>query len=118
MRVLIAAVVLTVSSVVVSAQTVESTIDLSALGWGTIDVLEPVETDGDLATREWLIRSMEINQYRVIAERPSGLCAGAWFDPRTKPFSAISVKRVGLLHKILVRDGTLVTVKALLTPSC
>lgn len=105
----------------VFAQTVEGTLDLSALGWGALDAPESIETDGDFATREWLIRSLDTNRLRVAAERPSGLCAGPWFSPRAHPFAQVWTERIGLVHKLLVRSSigaNVVTVIALDTPTC
>lgn len=121
MRLIFAALVIAVASNV-SAQTVESTIDLSSLGWGALDMPEPIETDGDLSTAEWLIRSQVTNRFRVVAVRSGRLCAGAWFDPRPHPLVQVAVRRVGMLHKLLIRDtyagSDAVNIVTLITPSC
>lgn len=113
---------LLLAAVPASAQTVESKIDLSSLGMGRIDMPEPIETDGDFTTREWLIRSLETNQFRVVVERDGQACAGEWFDPRPHPFASVAVRRVGVVHKLLVRfslsGSDAVTVVALDTPVC
>ena len=104
------------------AQTLESTIDLSSLGWGQLDMPLSVETDGDLSTREWLVRSIETNKLIVLAERDGRLCAGDWFVIGKHPFVAMSLQRVGLVHKLFVRDPFAATrevkVLALITPTC
>lgn len=122
MRAILAAVVIVVVSSAAHAQTRESVIDLSALGWGTLEIPEPIETDGDLATREWLIRSTDTSRFRVVAERAGTLCAGAWFNPQPHTLTHVSLRRVGVVHKLLVRDtwngANAVTIVSLNTPAC
>ncbi len=114
-----ALVLVLVLSVPVAAQTVETTLELSSLGWGLLDTPHSVETDGDLATREWLIRSLETNRFRVVAERDGRLCVGAWFAPMPTLFGSAALQRIGLLHKLVARtfSGTF-TVVSLDTPAC
>jgi hypothetical protein len=106
-----------------SAQTVESTLNLSSLGWGNLDTPRSIETDGDFSTREWLISSADTGLWRVVAERAGGICAGPWFNPLNgaNPFGTVlDVQRVGLVHKLLVRTlgQNVVTVIRLDTPGC
>lgn len=68
-------------AVPVSAQTVESTIDLAALGWGPVEIPAKINTDRDTTTQEWLVRSVTTRMYRVVALRDGGLCVGDWFFP-------------------------------------
>lgn len=120
MRAILALAFASLMLVSASAQTVESTLDLSALGWGGLDTPEPIETDGDFTTREWLIRSYETNLFRVVAELGEGLCAGPWFQPKSHPFSPVALRRVGLTHVLLVREvgRDVVTIVRLETPAC
>lgn len=103
--------------------------DLAGLGWGALDVPQSIETDGDLNTREWLIRPAVDNwvpMYRVVAERNGAACAGPWFTvpsaDATPTFlgTRLTVQRVGLVHKLVVRrmGSDLVSVVALDTPVC
>lgn len=97
----------------VSGQTIDFTIDLSALGWGELDTPEAIETDGDSSTREWLIRPLNQThpdpQFRVVAIRGAAICASAWFSvtptPSTNLFLHTAVERVGTVDKLLVRQG-------------
>lgn len=112
------------------AQTVESTFDLDLLGWGALEPPQAVETDGDVDTREWLIRPAfqagAAPLFRVVTERNGALCAGDWFNangPESKftyPLTVVSVQRVGRLDKLVVRQtgGTVVRIVALDTPVC
>lgn len=111
------------------AQTVEATLDLTALGWGELDTPQSIETDGDLSTREWLIRPVVnagVPMFRIVAERDGRACAGPWFNANGSDaaFSFLttltSVQRVGLVHKLVVRQmgSSVVTVLALDTPVC
>lgn len=120
MRAVLVALVLAASSAIAHGQTVEATLDTQSLGWGAVDTPRAVETDDDLSTREWLIRSADTGMWRVAAERPDGLCAGAWFAVTTHPFTTVTVQRVGLNHKLVMQamgDGR-VTVIRLDTPRC
>jgi hypothetical protein len=90
-------------------QTLERTIDLSGLGWGKLSRPLPVDTDGNPHTNEWVVQSAELprlGQWRVVAERPGGLCIGEWFDPRESPASAITLVREGGRDKLLVSHGS------------
>ena len=105
----------------VFAQTIERSIDLLAFGWGPLDTPISVETDGDFSTSEWLVKTVDgTNRYRVVAERNGAICVGAWFTPSPSPFSAVSLQRVGVTHKLVVRPygGTTVTLLSLDTPVC
>lgn len=105
------------------AQTVERTIDLSALGWGTIEAT-PAETDGNTQTEEWVAHSYDTNQWRVVAVRPEGLCAGPWFLPPgvgTNPFIGVEIITVAGRSKLKVSGGVYAqtfTLIALSTPDC
>ncbi len=107
-----------------SAQTVESSIEMDALGWGQLDLPVSVETDGDLATREWLVRRVHIfraPEFRIVAERGGAACAGPWFNaPAADLFTTVAIQRVGLVHKLVTRDkgASVVHVVALDTPVC
>lgn len=120
MRAILALAFASLMLVPASAQTVESTLDLSALGWGGIDTPEPIETDGDFTTREWLIRSYETNLFRVVAERGGTICAGPWFNPKPHMFAPVALRRLGVTHVLLVRAVAqeVVTIVRLDTPSC
>ena len=79
-----------------------------------------IETDGNPNTIEWLVQSLETYQYRVVAERAGGICAGPWFQAGTTLFQAVRLEKVGPTHKLLVTTmgSPQVTQIALLTPSC
>ncbi len=91
----------------VSAQTVVREIDLSAFSWGIADA-RPVEVDGQPHTVEWLIRITRFDTgyvWRVVMERPAGLCFGSWFAVESPPFVAPEVMRVGLVDRLRVTLG-------------
>jgi len=117
MRGFVMAMVVVVAGATMAAQTVESVIDLTSFGWGPLTVPQSIETDGDFATREWLVRRAFSPEMRVVAERGGTACAGPWFTPTTN--GTTSVQRVGVIHKLITQlpDGR-VEVTALLTPSC
>lgn len=106
-----------------SAQTVEATINPLALGFGYIEVPQAVETDGNEATQEWLLKSTTTGEYRVIAVSAEGrMCSGGWFPGRTAVgwFAPPELQKVGGVHKLISRDalnGTIVVTK-LDTPVC
>lgn len=54
--------------------------DLSTLGWGYVSQPVAIETDGNPATEEWLVGVLFTARKRVVAVRPGGMCAGAWFE--------------------------------------
>lgn len=101
----------------VQAQTVEKSINLAALG--AVSNPELVETDGNLATVEWLIRHNDGANVRIIAERNGGYCMGPWFAPRTSLWQTMTVQRQGVLSKLVLwaANGVL-TVVGLTTPTC
>jgi hypothetical protein len=116
------------------AQTVERTIDVSAMGWGPVQV-HAVETDGDPATEEWLVFQLtwqkpaedkwrRFDLYRVVAVRDGGPCIGDWFDPLPPNSDGIQVTiaRRGSVDKLLMHDfagGTYrLHVVGLTTPVC
>lgn len=106
-----------------SAQTVEAVLDPLSLGVGAIEVPQAVETDGNEATQEWLIKSVMTLDYRVIAVAADGrLCMGDWFPARTVPgwFMPPTVQKIGNVHKLVTRDmiSGLITVVGLTTPQC
>jgi len=123
MQALTVACAFVLSATVLAAQTIESTLDLSALGWGPIETPIAVETDGDLTSREWLIAHTHTGQWRIVAERPGRLCVGQWFSPLFggTPFDTIAqVQRVGMIHKVVIRriGSDVVTMVRLDTPAC
>lgn len=90
-----------------SAQTVVREIDLSAFSWGVAEA-RPVEADGRPQTVEWLIRVTRFNTgyvWRVVLERPEGLCFGPWFAIDSPPFATPEVMRVGLVDRLRVELG-------------
>lgn len=101
------------------AQRIERTIDLNGLGWGRLGQPAPIETDGNLATIEWLVSNLDTGQLRVVTETP--FCAGPWFDPRQTPFQSVEIKRVGLVHKVFLVNAFapgVTTIMSLDTPAC
>lgn len=87
-----------------SAQTVVREIDLSAFGWGVAEA-RPVEADGHPETVEWLIRVTRFDTgyvWRLVLERPEGLCFGPWFAVEAPPFVTPEVMRVGLVDRLRV----------------
>lgn len=100
------------------AQTAVASIDLVALGLARTDI-QPVDTDHNPWTQEWLARSWDTNLYTVIAQRTQ-VCVGAWFDPRPHLFSTVTVSRVGTVDMLLVRSpfDNVLRLIALHTPSC
>lgn len=120
MKVFAACAVAVLLFVPVSAQTVDRVIDLGSLGWGRLEVPKGIETDGNPATTEWLVQSLDTYAYRVVAERNGGICAGPWFQAGTTLFQAVRLEKVGPTHKLLVTTmgAAQITQIALLTPSC
>lgn len=120
MKSLLTVCVLVASLVTVSAQTVDRVIDLTALNWGRLEIPMGIETDGNPATIEWLVQSLDTRQYRVVAERNGGICAGPWFAVNVDLFQAVRLEKVGPVHKLLVAvmGANQITQIALLTPSC
>lgn len=120
MKSLLTACVLVASLVTVSAQTIDRVLDLSALGWGRLESPKGIDTDGNPATIEWLIQSLDTFQYRVVAERNGGICAGPWFSAGGNLFQVTHLEKVGPVHKLLVSvmGANQITQIALLTPSC
>lgn len=118
MRIAATVVFVALLGIALPAQTVERTFDLNALGWGPVSAPLAIETDGDLATLEWLVAKSFSTEKRVVAERNGGLCAGPWFSPTTSLVASIDVRRVGLIHKLFVTEGTITKQIALLTPTC
>lgn len=121
-KMLATALFLLVSSVA-SAQTVERTIVIGALGWDA----RPINTDDNTATEEWLVTGWDVASNRttwmVVAVRPQGLCMGARFVVPQVPDNAIRIERVGDRDKLIVREfsfvqGFTLTVYALDTPTC
>lgn len=91
-----------------AAQTTALLVDLSTLGWGTI-AAESIDTDGDDATREFLVEQIGPFQfnlgertYRVVAVR-GGLCLSDWFTVRTGPEKPLLKRVAG--HAILEVQG-------------
>lgn len=115
-------------AVPVYGQTVESVVDLSALGWGELSMPRAIETDGDLSTREWLVTPLVQTYpdplFRVVALRDGAICASAWFsvtpEPNVPRYVEASVQRVGAVDKLVVRQGAspLIYLVALETPHC
>lgn len=66
------------------AQTVERTIEVDQREWGSYRV-KPIEADGNVNTREWLVLSPQIGELssntrlKVVAERNGATCEGEWF---------------------------------------
>lgn len=118
MRGFVLAVAVVLAGATMAAQTVESVINLSAFGWGPISIPQAIETDGDLTTREWLVRRLFAADMRVVAERNGGICAGPWFVPSTLNNTS-TVQRVGLVHKLVSQrsDGR-VEIMSFDTPHC
>lgn len=104
-------------------QTVEATLNPLSLGLGFIEVPQAVETDGNEATQEWLLKSTTTGEYQVLAVLADGrLCKGEWFPGRTAVgwFAPPELQKVGGVHKLISRDalnGTIVVTK-LETPVC
>jgi hypothetical protein len=126
-----------------SAQTVELAVDLASLGVGAIDA-EPIETDGDQATREWLIygtvselapdndpdvfgnigepATHSTPRWYVLAVRSGGHCLGSGFDPRAYGlFPRVAI--VSGVNKLIAVDHTggqpgIFRVVSLDTPVC
>lgn len=114
----------------VLAQTIESRIDLSVLNWGTVTA-EPVDTDGDPATPEYLVERTTFDTYagthdlRVVAVRDGAICPSAWFHVRTLPGEPIRVTRHDRRDRIVVPGraygvfGAMpLTIVRLDTPTC
>lgn len=104
-----------------AAQTLGPSMDLAAFGWGNLDTPQGIETDGNPATVELLIKSLDTpGQVRVVALRNGGFCAGPWFTPATALFSNGTVTRIGNVDKILVRTygSPIVQSVDLNTPVC
>ncbi len=105
----------------VAAQTQEASIPASALQLNAGELPQAVETDGDFSTSEWLVRRLFAPQYRVIAiQRDGRICLGAWFTPTIDSAPSITVQRVGIVHKLLIREFTSdqLVVVSLDTPKC
>lgn len=106
-----------------SAQTVEATLNPLSLGLGYIEVPQSIETDGNDATQEWLVKSTATGEFRVLAVLADGrLCKGEWFPGRAAAgwFAPPELQKVGGVHKLISRDalnGTIV-VTSLDTPVC
>jgi hypothetical protein len=114
MRCVLAAVAFSLFAVPATAQTVERTIDLSALGWGKLTKPLPVDTDGNPATREWVVQSADfdngrLGHWRVITERAEGLCVGDWFDPRRTPSSSAHLVTEDGRDKLIVSHGSILS---------
>jgi hypothetical protein len=88
-------------------------VDLSGLGMGVLTLPEAIETDGDPRTREWLVHRVFSPLFRVVAERPGGLCAGPWFDA-----SGWTVQRLGATDWLTRLHGQVFERQPLLTPVC
>lgn len=116
-----------------SAQRLERTIDLSALGWGHLEEPVDIDTDGNPATNEWLLVRLPqsfsdvnvvLTEYQVVAERPSGLCVSGWFSVSAKPFGTkVRVIQRGGISKLQVFEGAWfgirpVSIWSLDTPPC
>lgn len=104
-----------------SAQTVEATYDMSAVGWGLIEVPQSIETDGDPTTREWLIRSLSTLKYMAVAIRPGRVCVSEWFSGGEPGafLTQTTVQTVGGVTKLVTRDWhDRVTVTSVDTPEC
>ena len=90
-----------------SAQTVVREIDLSIFRWGVAEA-RPVEVDGQPRTVEWLIRVTRFdsaNVWRIVLERPEGLCFGPWFAVDAPPMTTPEVMRVGPVDRLRVQLG-------------
>lgn len=109
-----------VTATAAAAQTTSSPIDLAAFGWGNLDTPQGIETDGNTATVELLFRNLDTGMYRVVALRGSAVCAGAWFNPVSAPFSSATLTQIGPVHKLLVRvyGSAVLTMVSLDTPAC
>lgn len=106
-KTLIAALFVCALSAPFAAQTVEFSVDLSALGWGPLSIPQKINTDGDADTREYLVRSLRTNQYRVLAvrpEQPGGLCVGDWFSAADHWMAVVEVQTAGAYSTLMVRD--------------
>ncbi|MCC6989957.1 MAG: hypothetical protein IT181_13210 [Acidobacteria bacterium] len=109
-----------------SAQTIERTLDVNALGYTQHDV-RPVDTDGNPATEEWLaVPKQAGGLYQVIAiSSAGGGCFGTWFNPGAGFYSsATTVGRLGVRDVLLVREyivfgpGPTLRVVGLTRPPC
>lgn len=121
MRGFVLTVAMAVLGATLSAQTREAVVSAASLQLGPGEIPQAVETDGDFSTTEWLIRKAFTMQFRVIAiQRDGHACMGAWFTPTTDIFPTITVQRVGLVHKLLIRESASdhIVLIALNTPAC
>lgn len=84
----VAALVLISCSVASAQPAVQPTVslDLALAGLGPLGDVRSIETDGNPRTREWLVSPIDTSHedertiWRVVAERPTGLCVGPWMD--------------------------------------
>lgn len=114
-------------SVPAFAQTVERTIDLPSIGWGSIAVHD-VDTDRDPSTTEYAVEGTDyfngnMGLWRIVAIRTEGICVGEWFDPRPAGAMVSSVILTG--SKLVVKAwvgfppiGQQLTIVRLDTPTC
>ena len=107
-----------------SAQSVIRHLDLSQLGWGNIEVHE-ADVDGNPATIDWAIEGIDPwggnqGQWRVVTERPDGVCVGGWFQPSENVYADVKVSRGGdhLIIKSRSIFTTELTLVKLNAPQC
>lgn len=127
MRTLILALFVLASLAAASAQTVERSLDVNALGYANHEI-RLVDADGNPGTEEWLaVPKLPGGLYQVIAIGSSGgACFGAWFNPAAGFYaSAVTVGRLGVRDVLLVREfvflggqGPTLRVVGLTRPPC
>lgn len=71
-------------------------VDLSAVGLPNVTYTS-VETDGNLATREWMYAASPFSPWRVVVRVASNgaICLGTWFSVD----GSWTLQRVGLVHE-------------------
>ena len=115
-RIVVACVSFVFACPAAAAQGVVSTVALPA-AWAGAEV-STVEADGVAATTEFLAHRTTDNSYAVAR---AGCAPGAWFNPRAGlpvgPFSAVSVMRSAGRDYLVVRDGLMLYVVALVVPA-
>jgi hypothetical protein len=127
----VVAVLLWVAAAPVEAQSVERIIEVNQADWGSFRVT-PIEADGDMQTREWLVVSPQLGELssntrlRVVAERHGQMCVGDWFSvsiPGQRWWMTLAWVRVGARDMIQATEfgplGSLrVSLVALSRPAC
>lgn len=105
------ALLLVLAASTASAQTIESQINVNALGYGNHDI-RLVDADGNPATEEWLaVPKSPGGAFQLVAVSPyGGACFGPWFTP-TAGFGAaeVIINRKGNRDVLLVREYTFIS---------